>query len=784
MKYDHKKIEDKWRKKWREGRVYEVDLKKAKKPFYNLMMFPYPSAEGMHVGNMYAFTGSDTYGRYMRMRGYDVFEPIGLDGFGIHSENYAIKVGRRPEEHAKISEKNFYRQMTMTGNGFAWENRLETYAPEYYKWTQWLFTEMFKAGLAYKKKAKVNWCPSCKTVLADEQVEAGECERCKSKVVRKEMSSWHFRITKYADRLLDNLDKIDWPQKIKTAQRNWIGKSEGVEVKFQVGGVEPELFIKVFTTRLDTIFGATFVVLAPEHPLVEKLKAKNKEAVEAYVNQALNKSEQQRKQEEKKKTGVDTGYKVIHPLTGKELPVWIADFVLMSYGTGAVMGVPAYDKRDKEFAKKYGLEVIDILRDRDEVFDILKEKDLVKKQVNYHLRDWLISRQRYWGAPIPMVDCPKCGWQPVPVEELPVMLPEIEDFKPKGDGNSPLANAPQEWKEVKCPKCKGKARRELDVCDTFLDSSWYFLGYLFMRNGKWGKGAKPFDEEILEKWMPVDAYIGGAEHAVLHLLYARFVTMVLKDLGYLEQEEPFPFLYSHGLIIKDGAKMSKSRGNVIVPDEYIERFGADALRCYLMFMGPFNAGGDFRDTGMIGMYKFLQRVWSLFLDEKKVGQKTSSDLEKWLHKTIKKVSGDMKALKFNTAIAAMMELVNEWKKEGMVLGKEDALSFLKLLAPLAPYMTEELYQRLVGGDGEWSSIHKTKWPEFDEELVKEKTVNIAVQVNGKLRETVSLGVEEAKDEAKVVELALGSRKIKKWIDEKDDCKKVIFVPGRLVNFVV
>ncbi len=817
MKYDHEAIEEKWSKKWLETGLYEVDLEKAKKPFYNLMMFPYPSAEGMHMGNMYAFTGADTYGRYMRMSGYDVFEPIGLDGFGIHSENYAIKVGRRPEEHARISEKNFYRQLLTTGNGYAWDNKLETYDSEYYKWTQWLFTEMFKAGLAYKKKAKVNWCPSCKTVLADEQVEAGECERCKSKVGRKEMSSWHFRITKYADRLLLNIDGrpshkasdrfndgrekkigpvekgydiqkngLRWSEQIKTAQKNWIGRSEGVEVEFKVK--DSKSTVKIFTTRLDTIYGVTFMVLAPEHPLIDKLKDKNKKEVDLYVEKALRKTEQQRKQEEKKKTGVDTGCKVIHPLTGKEIPVWIADFVLMGYGTGAVMGVPAYDERDKEFAEKYNLGIIGTLKDKDEVFKQLSEKGLVKKKVNYHLRDWLVSRQRYWGAPIPMVYCEKCDWQPVEKKDLPVLLPEIEDFKPKGDGTSPLDNAPDDWKETECPKCGGKARRELDVCDTFLDSSWYFLGYPFIKKGKWNKEANPFKKETLEKWIPVDAYIGGAEHAVLHLLYSRFMTMVLYDLKYLKQEEPFPFLYSHGMIIKDGAKMSKSRGNVIVPDEYIERYGADALRCYLMFMGPFDGGGDFRDTGMMGMYKFLQKIWGLFLDEEKVGSKTSDGLEKMLHKTVKKVSHDMPNFKFNTAIAAMMEFVNEWKKEAMVLGKTESLSFLKLLAPLAPFMCEELYQRMNEGLVK-DSIHKAEWPGFNKDLIKEDVVEIAVQVNGKLRDTIILGTVEAKNKDKVVQKALESEKTKKWVNPPSHeatarRRKEIFVPGRLVNFVV
>jgi leucyl-tRNA synthetase len=804
MKYDHKEIESKWQKKWQKDRIYEVDMEKAKKPFYNLMMFPYPSAEGMHVGNMYAFTGADTYGRYMRMKGFDVFEPIGLDGFGIHSENYAIKVGRRPEEHAKISEKNFYNQMSSIGNGFAWEHRLETYDPEYYRWTQWLFIKMFEAGLAYKRLAKVNWCPSCKTVLADEQVEAGECERCKSEVKRKDMSSWHFKITKYADRLLENIDGknegrekkigpvkkgydiqsngLRWPKTIKTAQRNWIGRSEGVEVDWEIADGESLKGRKIttFTTRLDTILGVTFLVLAPDHPMVSQLAA-GKEVMN-YVSKAILKTEQQRKMGEKKKTGVDTGYKVVHPLTGKEIPVWIADFVLLGYGTGAVMGVPAHDERDREFAEEYNLGIIGTLKDEDEVFKELDKKGVSRKKINYHLRDWLISRQRYWGAPIPMVECKKCGWQPVKEKDLPVELPEIEDFKPKGDGSSPLDNAPEEWKTTKCPKCGGVAQRELDVSDTFLDSSWYFLGYPFMKNGKWDGKAKPFVKETLAKWTPVDAYIGGAEHAVLHLLYARFVAMVLYDLEYLKYEEPFPFLFSHGLIIKDGSKMSKSKGNVIVPDKYIEKYGADSLRCYLMFMGSFDSGGDFRDTGMIGMYKFLKRVWGLFLDEGKVGEKSSENLEKVLHKTIRKVGEDMPNFKFNTAIASMMEFVNEWKKEKMVLAKSDSLSFLKLLAPLAPYMCEELYQGLVDDDKK-GSVHKASWPEFSEKLVKEDVVEIVVQVNGKLRDSVSLGAMEAKDEEKVMEKVWQSERVGKWVN-KETLKKKVFVPGRLVNLVV
>jgi leucyl-tRNA synthetase len=846
MSYDHKKLQDKWGKLWEEQGVYEVDLEKARKPFYNLTMFPYPSAEGMHVGNAYTFTGSDTYGRYMRMKGFDVFEPIGLDGFGIHSENYAMKVGRRPEEHARISEKNFYRQLASIGNGFSWNHKLETYDPEYYKWTQWLFIKMFEAGLAYKKEAKVNWCPSCKTVLADEQAEAGECERCKTEVKRKKMSSWHFRITKYAERLLGNIDGskgkvrenkvgavdegydvqkdgLRWPKKIKTAQRNWIGKKEGIEIKYEVLGLDET--ITCFTTT-PVNWGATFVVLAPEHELVEKIikgkvkvTSEIKSEVSLYVEKALSKSEQQRKKDEGEKTGVFTGLYVLNQVNDKKIPVWVSDFVLAGVGTGAVQGCPGHDMRDFEFASKFKIPIVRVVKGEDgdeseidsadkviqagsegvmvnsdflngvdfteameKTMDYFEKKGWGKRTVSYHLRDWLISRQRYWGAPIPMVECKKCGWQPVPEASLPVLLPEIEDFKPKGDGSSPLDNAPEDWKTTSCPKCKGEAKRELDVCDTFLDSSWYFLGYLFIKKGKWDEKGKPFREEILNKWMPVSSYIGGAEHAVLHLLYARFVAMALKDLGYLKQEEPFPFLFSQGMIIKDGAKMSKSKGNVVVPDEYIEKYGADSLRCYLMFMGSFDSGGDFRDTGMIGMYKFVKRVWGLFTNKERIGEKTDVSLEKQLHRTIKKVGEDMEVLKFNTAIASMMEFVNEWKKEGVKLSESDALSFLKLLAPFCPYMSEELYQKVFRKDGK-GSIHVSSWPEFSKEKVKQDRVEIAIQVNGKLRDAIGFTTDEAKNRTKVIVTALKSEKIRKWVGKRKDYK-VIFVPGRLVNFVI
>jgi len=742
MSFDHKKIEEKWGKKWREAGVYKVDLKNPKKKFYNLMMFPYPSAEGLHVGNMYAFTGADLYGRFKAMQGYEVFEPIGLDGFGIHSENYAIKIGKHPAEQAKVSQKRYYGQLERIGNRFSWENRLETYDPDYYKWTQWLFVQMFKKGLAYRKKSLVNWCPSCKTVLADEQVETGRCERCKSETEKKETYQWFFKITDYSQRLLDNIAKIDWPERIKTAQRNWIGRKEGINITYKIKGLKET--VTCFTTRPDTNFGATFVVIGPEHKLVKSLMKKAKketgEKIKTYVEEAIKKSEIERLAEGGKKTGVDTGFKAINDLNGYEMPVYVTDFVLGHVGTGAVVGVPGHDKRDFEFAQEFGLEVIRVVvaADGDKakitkieqvqedegkminseflngmkidkaigaMMDHLEKKGVGKRVVEYRLRDWCISRQRYWGPPIPMMECQKCGWMAEKEENLPVKLPMVKDYKPTGDGKSPLAKAPKEWLEVKCSKCGGKAKRETDVSDTFLDSAWYFLRYPSVK-----KKEAVFDKELTKKWLPVDAYIGGAEHAVLHLMYSRFVTMALKDWGYLSFEEPFPFLYGHGLIIKDGAKMSKSRGNIVIPDEYIDKYGVDALRMYLMFIGPYDQGGDFRDTGMRGMSRFLARVWQLGEKKRKKGK--LREIRKLQHMTVKRVTKAMEKLRYNVGMAALMEYVNGMNEVG---ADEEAVKALVLmLAPMAPYISEEMWSKLGGK----FSVHQQRWPEYDEELAR------------------------------------------------------------------
>lgn len=790
-------------------------------------MFPYASAEGLHVGNMYAFTGADIYGRFQRMQGYDVFEPIGLDGFGIHSENYAIKVGRHPIEHAKISEKHFYEQLHQIGAGFAWDNKLETYDPAYYRWTQWLFIQMYKHDLAYRKTAQVNWCPSCKTVLSDEQVEGGVCERCKSLVSRKEMEQWFFKITEFADRLLDNIPQLKWPKKITIAQQNWIGKKEGINIQYPIK--DSNEVVTCFTT-VPVNFGMTFIVVSPEHQLVNKVlngelkvPAEKIEAIKKYVEEAKHKSEQQRKVTEKEKTGVFTGLYAHNHVANWDVPVWVADFVLKDVGTGAVQGCPGHDYKDFEFARKHGLPIKRVIvgpnGDTSEIdsiekviahgmpgtminsgflngmkfaealqktMDYIEEKGNGKRVITYHLRDWLISRQRYWGPPIPMIQCKDCGWQPVPEDQLPVLLPYVKDFQPIGEGKTPLEKAPKEWLEVKCPKCGNMAKRATEVSDTFLDSAWYFLAYPNLKTDEWNHSAiQPFNHSVTSKWLPVHAYIGGAEHAVLHLLYARFVWMCLKDWGYLpgiKSDEPFPFLFSHGLIIKDGAKMSKSRGNVVNPDEYITRYGADTLRMYLMFVGPYDNGGDFRDSGMAGMYRFLERIWRMF--QKQGKGKTNSELQQLLNRTIKRVTEDYSKFKFNTVISSLMIFMNaleEKAKEERRLSKDDTVSFLRLLAPIAPHITDELYH-LLEPSGK-NSIHQTSWPSVDREMLSEETVSIPIQVNGKTRTILTVPALISRNEEKVLELAQAEPKVRKYI-ENATIRKQIFIPGKTMNFVI
>ncbi|MCJ7792475.1 MAG: leucine--tRNA ligase [Candidatus Marinimicrobia bacterium] len=795
--YHPEEIEKKWQKKWREKDVFEVDLEKAKKPFFNLMMFPYPSGEGLHVGNMYAFTGSDLYGRYQRMKGFDVFEPIGLDGFGIHSENYAIKLGKHPAEVAKKTEKNFYCQLEATGNAYAWQNTLETYHPDYYHWTQWLFLQLYKKGLVERRKASVNWCPSCKTTLSDEQVIAGKCERCDNEVKKKELEQWFFKITQYTERLLKNLDRINWSERTKTAQKNWIGKSEGAELQFSISGSQEK--IATFTTRPDTIFGATFFILAPESEWVEKLTSpENKEKVSKYIEKSRKKTEIQRLFTEREKTGVFTGGYVVNPATEKKIPVWVADYVVMGYGTGAVMGVPAHDQRDWEFAKKYQLPIVEVISGgeiKKEAHDgqgklvnsgefsgltveegikkitaWLKKKGLAKKQTQYRLRDWCVSRQRYWGPPIPMIHCSKCGWQPVPEKDLPVKLPNLENWKPLGTGVSPLAQA-QDWVKVKCPQCHGPAERETDVSDTFLDSAWYFFRYTST-----DKKRVAFDQTRVKKWLPVEMYIGGQEHAVLHLMYTRFLTMVLKDLGLIDFEEPFERFYAHGLLIKDGAKMSKSKGNVVIPDDYVQKFGADSLRCYLMFLGPFDQGGDFRDRGIAGLYRFLGRVWRIC---QQFGQEGSLEEKRVIHRTIKIVTEDIENLRYNTALAALMEYVNYLYQEKKV-SREAIETLVLLFAPFAPHISEEIWVEVLKNK---FSIHQNSWPKYEEKLIKEEKVMMIIQVNGKLRGQREMARDQAFQQSAVENMAKKEANVAKYL-EKKKIKKVVFVSGKLINFVV
>jgi leucyl-tRNA synthetase len=804
-------VEAKWRARWAERGTNQPDLDRPKRPFYNLMMFPYPSAEGLHVGNMFAFTGSDVYGRFKRLMGYDVFEPIGYDAFGIHSENYALKVGIHPAELIPKNIANFRRQLERIGGMFDWRHALSTTDPAYYKWTQWIFLQLFKAGKAYKKKAAVNWCPNDKTVLANEQVENGRCERCGAVVEQRFLEQWFFRITDYAERLLRNLDTLDWSDSTRTAQRNWLGRSEGAEIEFPVlrGGGNAERGtrnaerIKVFTTRPDTLFGATFMVLAPEHPLVSSLTTPDRKAeVDGYVRAAAAQDLVSRKVGEREKTGVFLGGYATNPASGKPIPVWIADYVLMEYGTGAIMAVPAHDQRDFEFAQKFGLEIIRVLapagspspalsaaeteteglvlinsgrfdglaaeQGKQAITRWLAGQGLGQAVVRYRLHDWCISRQRYWGPPIPIIYCDACGPVPVPETDLPVILPPIEDFRPDDSGVSPLARH-EEWYYVPCPACGKRARRETDVSDTFLDSAWYYLRYPSTEFDD-----RPFDPARTKTWCPVTTYIGGNEHAVLHLLYSRFLVMVLKDLGHLAFEEPFTRFRAHGLIVKDGAKMSKSRGNVVIPDEYIAQWGADTFRMYLMFLGPLQEGGDFREAGINGPRRFLDRVWAL-VGEAVAGGELTKDLKVRWHATKKKVAEDIEGLHYNTAIAALMELVNHMREAGC---KDRAMvqDLIVMLAPFAPHFAEECWERL----GNQGSVFDAGWPGWDERLVVSDEIEVPVQVNGRTRSRVR--VPRGSTQEMVLAAALRDETVQKFVSGKET-RKVVYVPDRLINIV-
>jgi leucyl-tRNA synthetase len=826
MDYNHQEIEKKWQEKWKNDGIYNTK-DKGKDNEYILVEFAYPSGN-LHVGHWYAFSTTDIYARYRRMTGKNVMFPMGFDAFGLPAENAAIKNNVNPREWTYKNIEYMTTQLESMGAMFDWDRKVVTSDPEYYKWTQWLFIQLFKKGLVYQDESLVNWCPSCKTVLANEQVIAGKCERCDSEIEQREMKEWKIKTTDYAEKLLEGLDKLDWPEHIKEAQRNWIGKSEGAKFKFEIRISKsqtnskseiPNLKqVEVFTTRPDTLYGVTYLVVAPEHKQLDELKDKisNWNEVEEYIKKAGNKSELERISDNKEKTGVKIeGLNAINMATGEEIPIFISDYVISSYGTGAVMAVPAHDQRDFEFAEEFDLPIKMVICPHypkktcpilDEAylgkghlvdsgkFDGLKHEDAIEKitkkfgekTTNYKMRDWSVSRQRYWGCPIPLIHCDKCGV--VPEENLPVLLPDLEDFTPRDDGKSPLAKV-EDFVNTTCPKCGGEGHRETDTLDTFVDSSWYFLRYCDSNNKE-----EFADKKKLKHWMPVDFYSGGSEHTTMHLLYARFWHKALHDLKLVKEDEPFTQRLNRGLILgPDGNKMSKSKGNVIDPDELVERLGADTVRAYLAFIGPYNEPGSYpwNANGVVGVRRFIERVVRLkdsgfsILDSVKESEK----VKKLLHKTIKGVTEDYQNLKFNTGLSKVMTLTNLMEKENF--SNETYETVLKLLAPIVPHISEELFNSLESSFREprpsWrgidnpESVHLQSWPEFDPKLAKDEEVEIVIQINGKVRGTLTVEVDSPENVVKQGSLALPG--ISKWLDGNEP-KKVIFVPNKLINFVV
>jgi len=801
--YNAPEVEKKWQKKWRESGLYKADLENPKKPtYYNLTMFPYPSGDRLHIGHWYNYGPVDTWGRYMKMKGYEVFQPMGFDSFGLPAENYAIKTGVHPAETTRKNIDKMKEQIAAIGGMYDLDLNIETSSPEYYKWTQWVFLQLYKKGLAYRKEAPVNWCPGCMTVLANEQVNEGKCERCRSQVVQKNLRQWFFKITDYADKLLD-YEGLNWPEKTILMQKNWIGRKEGININYKIKGKDK--ILTVFTTRPETNFGATFVVISPDHPLTLGITTpEQKIAVERYLEEAKKKSELDRQMEGRQKTGVFTGSYAINELTGFEMPVYVADYVLMGFGTGVVVGVPGHDLRDFEFADAMGnIEVIRVIKgpngevdpirtvdqvqeDEGEVInseilngltplqaipkmmDYLESRGMGTRVVNFRLRDWLISRQRYWGAPIPIINCEKCGEVAVPERDLPVVHPHVEDYVPKG--TSPLAMAP-DFVNVKCPHCGGAAKREVDTMDTFVCSSWYFLRYPDANNTKeaWGK-------ERVDKWMPVDMYIGGPEHACMHLLYARFIHRVMHDLGYVDAKEPFKRLVHQGMVMKDGAKMSKSKGNVVSPDEFVSKYGSDVFRMYLMFMGPFTEGGDWNDRGITGVARFVDRFYRMMQQEQEqTGLRPGGDeMDGIVHQTVARASEAIVNMTFNVAIAALMELTNEALQKGLSRAQKEIVA--KVLAPLAPHLAEEVWAEM----GNTNSIFKEVWPEADPKFLVKNVVTFAIQVNGKLRGTVDLTPDISKEEA--LAAARAQTNVAKFLT--GEIVKEIFVPGKIIGFVV
>ncbi len=799
--YNHHTVEKKWQQVWDDEKAFQTENDFTKPKFYALVEFPYPSGQGLHVGHPRPYTALDIVARKRRMQGYNVLYPMGWDAFGLPTENYAIKNKIHPKTVTKNNVARFKDQLHSLGYSFDWDREINTTDPDYYKWTQWIFLKLFKEGLAYKKEMPINWCTSCKVGLANEEVVNGVCERCGAEVVRKVKSEWMLKITNYADKLLEGLKEVDYIERVKTSQRNWIGRSEGAEVDFRIQGKEDKL--RVYTTRPDTLFGATYMVVSPEHPLIDKYQSEitNWDEIVAYREMAAKKSDFERTELAKDKTGVVLGgLTAVNPINETEIPIWISDYVLMTYGTGAIMAVPAHDERDWEFARKFDLPMIQVVEGKDgpvdineaaftdvatgkminsgfltglsvedakeKVKDFLAEKKIGNRKVNYKLRDWVFSRQRYWGEPIPIVECEKCGYVPLDESELPLLLPEVDSYMPTDNGESPLA-AMTDWVNTTCPCCGGPAKRETDTMPQWAGSSWYFLRYTDPNNKE--ALASP---EALRYWLPVDWYNGGMEHTTLHLLYSRFWHKFLFDQNVVPTSEPYQKRTSHGMILgENGEKMSKSRGNVVNPDDIVRDYGADTLRTYEMFIGAFDLSASWSEDGVKGCRRFLERVWklqSILVD----GDAYSQDMEIKMHQTIKKVSHDFEHLKFNTAIAAMMALLNDFYKKEEI-NRAEYQTLITLLNPVAPHMTEELWS-ILGCEGR---IYQTVWPEYDEAKTVESTVEIAVQINGKTKTTIAIGKEDPKDEvlAKAKE-ALGDRLSGNIIKE-------IYVPGRIVNIV-
>ena len=769
--YDHKKIEKKWQNFWDKKKVFQAQANSKKKKFYGLIEFPYPSGAGLHVGHIRSNTAMDIISRKRRMEGHNVLYPIGWDAFGLPTENYAIKTGIHPIKVTKQNTDTFRKQLKALGFSFDWSREVDTTDPKYYKWTQWIFLQFFKKGLAYKTKTEINWCPSCKIGLANEEVVGGMCERCGGPTEKREKEQWMLAITKYADRLDKDLDGVNFLEKIKIQQRNWIGKSEGAEISFKVESGKWKEEIKVFTTRPDTIFGATYMVLAPEHELIKNLKLRitNWEEVEKYIKEVKNKDEIERTAEDKEKTGVELkGIKAINPANKKEIPIWIADYVLANYGTGAIMAVPADDKRDREFTEKFNLPIV-------ENYKKANFEDFGKKVIKYKLRDWVFSRQRYWGEPIPLINCSKCGWVSVPDKDLPVKLPKVAKYKPTDNGESPLASM-KSWVNVKCPKCKGEAKRETDTMPNWAGSSWYYLRYTDPKNNK-----EFASKKNLKYWVGegVDWYNGGMEHTTLHLLYSRFWHKFLYDLKLVPTSEPYMKRTSHGLILADdGTKFSKSKGNGVNPIDIVKIYGADSVRLYEMFMGPFDQAVSWSTDSMVGPRRFLERVWqaSYKVQSYKV-IKTNQVLEKLLHKTIKKVTEDIENMRFNTAVSSMMIFINEVEKNNFQLSTFNFKTFLQILSPFAPHVAEELWAQM----GEKKSISLSDWPVWDESLIMDTEVKIAVQVNGKVRGEIMVGVNDSEEMVK--DKAINDPGVAKFLLGVG-IKKIIYVKNRLINIVV